>query len=208
MTLPPSLRIRVRNSRAIDLGWLLLFAIVALWVFHRLGAFDFWNQISLADGTTERFARTFGVADHPFHATRAEMLRQSLANGEWLRWVSAHQGGYPVEFYPLGAPAFEVLVWALLLGTLPMMAAHKIAVITILLLPALGYFLLARDDRIPLGVGLLALVFHISARGFWWSGGYWELVDWGLISSSLAMAALVAFLPLSFLALRARSVRW
>ncbi|MEZ4532577.1 MAG: hypothetical protein R2855_16410 [Thermomicrobiales bacterium] len=33
--------------------------------------------------------------------------------------------------------------------------------------------MLAREDRIPLGVGVLALVFHISVRGYWWSGGYW-----------------------------------
>ncbi|MEZ4530601.1 MAG: hypothetical protein R2855_06175 [Thermomicrobiales bacterium] len=204
----PSPRIRFRRSRAIDAFWLVFLAILALWVFHRLGAFDLWNQIPLPDGTTERFVRTFGAADHPFHATRAELLRRSLASGEVMRWVSAHQGGYPVEFYPLGAPAFEVLIWAAMLGALPMMAAHKLAVIVIFLLPALGYLLLAREDRIPLGVGVLALVFHISVRGFWWSGGYWELVDWGLVSSSLAMTALLAFLPISFHAVRARSIRW
>ena len=136
MNLPPSLRIRMRVSRAIALGWLLLFGVIALWVFHRLGAFDLWNTITLPDGTTERIVKTFGAADHPFHATRAELLRRSLADGDLLRWVSAHQGGYPVEFYPIGAAGFEVLVWALLLGPLPMMAVHKIAVIVIFLRPA------------------------------------------------------------------------
>ena len=102
MTPSPSHKIRMRKSRAIGLGWLVLFAGIALWVCYRLGAFDLWNQIPLPDGTTERFERTFGAADHPFHATRAELLRRSLADGELLRWVSAHQGGYPVEFYPLG----------------------------------------------------------------------------------------------------------
>lgn len=208
MTPPAERRIRIVTARWIDLGWVVLFGAIALWVFHRLGAFDLWRQISLPDGTTVRVVRTFGAVDHPFHASRAELLRRSLGDGELLRWVSAHQGGYPVEFYPLGTPAFEVVIWALLLGTLPMMAAHKIAVITIFLLPALGYFLLAREDQIPLGVGLLALVFHISARGFWWSGGFMELVEWGLVSSSLAMATLVAFLPLSFHAVQKRSVRW
>ncbi len=208
MSAHPSRRIRIRDTRVIDLGWLLLFVVVALWIFHRLGAFDLWTTISLPDGTTARFVKTFGTADHPFHATRAEMLRRSLADGELLRWVSAHQGGYPAEFYPFGAAGFELLIWSLLLGTLPMMAAHKIAVIVIFLLPAVGFMLLSREDRIPLGVGLLALVFHISVRGNWWSGGYWELVDWGLVSSSLAMAALVAFLPISFHAIRDRSIRW
>ena len=208
MKVPPNLWIRIRSSRTIELGWLLIFGVIAIWVFHRLGAFDLWNTFALPDGTSDRFVKTFGAADHPFHATRAEMLRRSLASGDFLRWVAAHQGGYPVEFYPLGTAGFEVLIWALLMGTLPMMAAHKIAVIVIFLLPALGFMLLSREDRIPLGVGLLALVFHLSARGYWWSGGYWELVDWGLVSSSLAMVSLVAFLPISFHALRARSLRW
>jgi hypothetical protein len=208
MSAPPKFVIRVRIGRAIDTGWIILFFVIAIWIFRRLGGFDLWSQLPLPDGTSDRFPFTFGGVDHPFHATRAELLLRSLSDFDLLRWISAHQGGYPVEFYPLGAPAFEVLIWLLTLGTLPMMAVHKIAVIIIFLLPALGFFLLARADRIPLGVGLLALVFHICVRGYWWSGGYWELVDWGLVSSSLAMAALVAFLALSFLTFQTRSVRW
>lgn len=198
----------LRSSRAISAGWLLLLGLLALWVFHRLGGFDLWTTVTLPDGTVERVVNTFAAVDHPFHATRAELLRRSLADGEILRWISAHQGGYPVEFYPLGAPAFELVVWAVMLGTLPMIAAHKVAVIAIFLLPAVGFLLLAREDRLPLGVGLLALVFHVCVRGFWWSGGYWELVDWGLVSSSLALATLIAFMPLAFHAVRAQSARW
>ncbi|MEZ4532576.1 MAG: hypothetical protein R2855_16405 [Thermomicrobiales bacterium] len=56
------------------LFWLVFLAILALWVFHRLGAFDLWNQIPLPDGTTERFVRTFGAADHPFHATKGRAV--------------------------------------------------------------------------------------------------------------------------------------
>ncbi|MCA9858733.1 MAG: hypothetical protein KC438_03385 [Thermomicrobiales bacterium] len=208
MRAEPGGRERRRAGIFLDLAWIAGFAVVAVWVFHRLGAFDLWQTITLPDGTSERLVKTFGAVDHPFHAGRAELLRRSLADGEILRWVAAHQGGYPVEFYPLGAAAFEVLIWASTLGLLPVMAAHKVAVIVIFLLPVAGYFLLARADRIPLGVGLLALAFHLSARGWWWSGGYYELVDWGLVSSSLAMATLLLFVPVSFLALRQQSIRW
>lgn len=201
-------RSRLSGDRAIDAGWGLVLLLISLWVFHRLGAFDLWTVVSRPDGTTARIVKTFGGVDHPFHATRADLLRRSLLDGDLLRWISAHQGGYPVEFYPLGAPAFEVAIWALLLGSLPMMAAHKIAIIVIFLLPAAGFLLLARIDKLPLGVGVLALAFHLSARGWWWSGGYMELVDWGLVSSFLAMTAVLLFLPVSFRAIRTRSARW
>lgn len=199
---------RLRSDRAIDAGWVLVLLLLSLWVFHRLGAFDLWSTVARADGTTARIVKTFGGVDHPFHATRADQMRRALLDGELLRWISAHQGGYPVEFYPLGAPAFEVAIWAILLGTLPLMAAHKIAIIVIFLLPAAGFLLLARLDKLPLGVGVLALALHLSARGWWWSGGYMELVDWGLVSSFLAMAAALLFLPVAFRAIKTRSVRW
>ena len=186
------------GHRTIDAAWLLVLAVISLWVFQRLGGFDLWSTVTRPDGSIERIAKTFGGVDHPFHATRADLLRRSMLDGQLLRWVSPHQGGYPVEFYPLGAPAFEVVIWALLLGTLPMMAAHKIAIIVIFLLPAAGFLLLSRLDKLPLGVGVLALVFHLSARGWWWSGGYMELVDWGLVSSFLAMTAVLLFLPVAF----------
>ena len=208
MSEDPNPSTRTRTVRRIDLAWVGALGLVAVWVFHRLGAFDLWTTVSTGNGLSERVVNTFAAVDHPFHASRAELLRRSIVDGDLLRWVSAHQGGYPVEFYPLGAPAFEVLIWALLLGSVPMMAAHKIAVIAIFLLPAAGYFLLARSDRISLGVGLLALVFHISASGWWWSGGYTELVEWGLVSSSLAMATLLLLAAAVQLAFSERSVRW
>jgi len=208
MNRPSKPRIRYPTGRGIDAAWVVVLALIALWVAHRLGAFDLWSTITRPDGSSVRIPRTFGAIDHPFHATRADLLRRALLDGELLRWISAHQGGYPVEFYPLGAPAFEVLVWAAMLGTLPVMAAHKIAVIVIFLLPAAGFLLLARLDHLSLGVGVLALVFHVSVRGWWWSGGYMELVEWGLVSSFLAMTAVLLFLPVSFRAIRTRSFRW
>ncbi len=208
MSAPPERQPWWREQRAIDAAWVLVLGSIALWVFHRLGGFDLWSTVVRPDGTTERIVKTFGAVDHPFHATRADLLRRALLDGDLLRWISPHQGGYPVEFYPLGAPAFEVGIWALLLGTLPMMAVHKIAIIVIFLLPAAGFLLLARLDKLPLGVGILALAFHLSASGWWWSGGYMELVGWGLVSSFLAMVAVVLFLPVAYRALRDRSVRW
>src|SRR5262245_15087952 len=109
-------RVRLRVSTAVDLAWLVVLFCLAFWVFDRLGGFDLWSTVAGPDGTTERIVNTFGATDHPFHATRAELLLRSLRDLQPLRWISAHQGGYPVEFYPLGAPGFEVLIWALLLG--------------------------------------------------------------------------------------------
>ena len=102
MTSDRNWRARLRAGRTIDVAWLLVLAIVSLWVFHRLGGFDLWATVTRPDGSTERIVKTFGGVDHPFHATRADLLRRSLQDGQLLRWISAHQGGYPVEFYPLG----------------------------------------------------------------------------------------------------------
>lgn len=188
--------------------WLLILAGIAAWVAYRLGAFDLYGTVESPEGSVERFVVTFGAVDHPFHATRADLFRRSLLDGDLLRWISAHQGGYPVEFYPLGAPAFETAVWALLLGSVPMAAAHKIAVIVIFLLPVVGFLLLAQFDGLSLGVGVVALAFHVSVRGWWWSGGYMELVEWGLVSSVLAAAAALIFMPCAIRAVRRRSLRW
>ena len=208
MNRPAGSRLGVPRSRGVDLCWFAVLAIIAVWVFHRLGGFDLWSTVGRANGATARIVKTFGGVDHPFHATRADLLRRALLDGDLLRWISAHQGGYAVEFYPLGAPAFEVAVWAAMFGLLPMMAAHKIAVIVIFLLPAAGFLLLARGDRLSLGVGVLALAFHIAVAGWWWSGGYMELVEWGLVSSALATTLVLLFLPISFRAIRQRSLRW
>jgi hypothetical protein len=179
-------------SRAV---WLLGFAVFIGWIAWRLGAFDLWATVISVDGSTVRIPNTFATVDHPFHASRAETLRRSLGDGQLLRWVGSHQGGYPVEFYPLGAAWLEVIVWGMALGSLPMMAIHKLVVIGTFVLPALGFCALARGDRLSWGIGLLALVMHVSVRGWWWSGGYMELIEWGLLTNvaSAAMLPLVIF---------------
>jgi len=173
--------------------WLLLFVAFALWTAWRLGAFDLWAIVTTPAGDSVRFPNTFATVDHPFHATRAETLRRSLGDGDILRWIGNHQGGYPVEFYPLGAAWMEVIVWALALGSLPVMAIHKLVVIAVYLLPVAGFAALARYGRVPWSVPLLAIVMHICVRGWWWSGGYMELIEWGLLTN----VASAALLPLA-----------
>ena len=122
-----------------DIFWLAIFLVFAVWTIWRLGGFDLWATLTLPDGSSIRFPNTFATVDHPFHATRAETLRRSLSDGHLLRWIGNHQGGYPVEFYPLGAAWMEVLVWGLTLGFWPIMAVHKLVVIGTLLLPVAGF---------------------------------------------------------------------
>ncbi|MDP9365000.1 MAG: YfhO family protein [Chloroflexota bacterium] len=173
-----------------DLVWAALMALLAVWVALRLGLFDSWGTVPFDDGTV-RLPNGFAGVDHPFHATRAETLRRALADGELLRWVGHHQGGYPVEFYPLGVAWLEVGLWALLLGALPMVAVHKLAVGLIFLLPGLAFSLLARRDGWPLGVAAVAFAAHVAVPGDWEHGGYTELVQWGLVTNVAAATALL-----------------
>lgn len=186
-----------RLTAARRLIWCVAFAVLGAWVANRLGAFDLSATIVRADGEPVSLPNTFATVDHPFHAARAEILRRSLADGEMLRWIGSHQGGYPVEFYPLGAAALEVALWALLLGTLPMLAIHKVAVILVFLAPLLGFYLLAREERAPIGVAFLALSIHVAVRGWWWSGGSMELIEWGLLTNVAAMTIMPAALALA-----------
>ena len=92
----------------------------------------------MPDGTSRRVPAALGLVDHPFHAVRGEVLRRALASGHLLDWISNHQGGYPVEFYPLGVAALDVAAWGLALGSLPMMIIHKFVVIAIFIAPLLA----------------------------------------------------------------------
>ncbi len=171
--------------------WWALICLLALGVAYRVGAFHLWDTVAGPDGRRVRLPDTFAAVDHPFHVARAEALRRALADGHPLRWIGHHQGGYPAEFYPLGVAWVEVGVWALLLGTLPIAAVHKLVVVLLFLLPGLGYTLMARRDRRPVGVGLAALAAHVAVPGAWWQGGYMELIDWGLVTNVAAAIALL-----------------
>lgn len=175
--------------------WGIILLLLDGWVAVRMGIFDLTARVTL-DGQTIDVLNTFATVDHPFHATRAATLLRSLQDGEILRWVGHHQGGYPVEFYPLGVAWLDVLIWAVSLGSISILAAHKIAVILVFMLPSLSFWLLARGDRIHPSVAVLASAIHFSVPGHWLNGGYEELVGWGLVTNvagaSLALVASVA----------------
>jgi len=178
------------SYRLSDRIWLALMALLAAWVAVRIDLLHLWATVKL-DGTGVHLPDTFAGVDHPFHATRAETLRQSLAAGHLLRWIGDHQGGYPVEFYPLGVAWLEVGVWAVLLGTVPIIAVHKLVVGVIFLLPGVAFALMARRDRWPLSLALTAFAAHLVIPGNWWHGGYTELVQWGLVTNVAASVALL-----------------
>lgn len=168
--------------------------LLALWVIWKFGGFNLMETVVL-DGRSQSVVNTFATVDHPFHAVRGETLLQSLRDGEILRWVAHHQGGYPVEFYPLGIPWLDVGLWALLLGQFPIIAVHKLTVLVIFVLPALGFWWLARGDRLNPFVPVFALAIQVSTPGLWTHGGLIELVEWGLVAN--VGGATLAFLALA-----------
>lgn len=195
------------GSRSV-VGWVWVAAFIALAVFvgWRLGLTDLWRTVPTPEGPV-RLPNGFAGVDHPFHTVRAELLRRELAEGRILRWVGQHQGGYPVEFYPLGAAWLDLGVWALGFGALPMTIAHKFAVAAVFLLPGAAWVLLARRDGWQAGVAFLALATHVAVPGAWWHGGYTELVQWGLVTNVAgAVCALFMLLWLTAFLDRGRRV--
>lgn len=181
--------------------WALIFVILAIYVVVRMGIWPFWVTVQGPNGSVT-IPTTFATVDHPFHVARADTLWRSLGDGQLLRWVGQHQGGYPVEFYPLGEAWLEVVVRAASLGSLPAEAAHSIAIALILLAPGVGFLLLGRQDCAPPAVALLALALHLSLPGGWYSGGYTELVQWGLVTNVAGATAAFIVLPALVLYLR------
>ncbi len=180
-----------RISRQTAVAAFVLLALCA-WVIWHFGGVDLFKTVSY-DGRRESIVDTFASIDHPFHATRAATLLDSLRQGEPLRWVANHQGGYPAEFYPLGVAWFEAVLWGVFLGTLPILAIHKLVVLLIFVLPALGFWIMARGDRLNPWLPVLATAIHVSIPGLWTHGGYEELVQWGLVTNVAgAVLALIA----------------
>ena len=192
----PPVRAPIRFTRLAAVGVAVLF-MLATWAVWKFGGFDLTATID-GNGGRQTVANTFATVDHPFHATRADSLLNSLQDGQLLRWLGHHQGGYPVEFYPLGIPWLDVGLWALLLGTVPVVAVHKLAVLVVFVLPAVGFWLLARGDRLNPLVPVLALAIHVSTPGLWHTGGMIELIEWGLIAN--VGGATLAFIALAALA--------
>src|SRR5690606_14651185 len=46
-------------------------------------------------------------------------------------------------------------------------------------------------------VAFLALSIHVAVRGWWWSGGPMELIEWGLLTNVAAMTIMPAALALA-----------
>jgi hypothetical protein len=175
--------------------WGIVMILLCGWVALRMGILDLSNTVVI-DGQRVDVLNTFGTVDHPFHSTRGSTLLESLKDGDILRWIGHHQGGYPVEFYPLGIAWLDVAIWAVSLGAIPILAAHKVAIILVFLLPAWSFWLLARGDRLHPSVAVLAAAVHFAVPGHWLNGGYEELVGWGLVTNvaggSLALLATVS----------------
>ncbi|HET7093226.1 MAG TPA: hypothetical protein VFI22_07110, partial [Thermomicrobiales bacterium] len=188
---PQPARVAWRRAISRDGLWLGLMAAFALFVSIRLGL---WSPWANAAPGGPLLPNGFATVDHPFHAARAWTLLQTLRDGGILRWIDDLQGGYPVEFYPLGAAWLDAGVWAASLGALPIAAAHSIGVAIVLLAPAVPFALLARRDGLPLVVALLAIVAEVVIPGGRYGGGYTELVQWGLVTNvGAAVALLFAF---------------
>lgn len=175
--------------------WTLLFCGVFAWAASRLGAFTWWTTVRV-DGVLVRLPAAFGRVDHPFHTIRAEQLLDAWRHLDSLRWVYEHQGGYPAEFYPFGAAALDVVGWLLTFGALPMAIVHKLVVIAVFFAPALGFGLLSRRAGLSTGAAFVATAAQLAVRGWWWSGGSYELIEWGMITNVAAATALVIALPL------------
>jgi hypothetical protein len=174
--------------------WGVAFALVALYAALRMGGAALTAEVVTSGGTT-RLANTFASVDHPFHVARAGILWRELASGNLLRWIGQHQGGYPVEFYPLGEAWLEVVVRGLSFGSLPAESSHTLAIIVLFLAPGAAFAAMASEDGWSPAVGLTAFVLHISLPGGWYHGGYTELVQWGLVTNVAGAVAALCMLP-------------
>jgi len=164
------------------------------WGFaYKLGATHWYTAypLVLPDGRTIRLPDTFTSIDHPFHIAKERATVDALRAGHLPAWFSGQQGGFPAEFYPTGGDVIVALLYFLAFGAIPLAVVHKLVVIGVLLLPPLAYWALARRERLPLSVAVLATLLHLFVRGNWLAGGSREAVDYGLWPDTLA-----SYLPL------------
>lgn len=168
-----------KAERYLAYGWGIALLGLCLYALRKIGGLDL--TITLDSGRS--IPNVYATVDHPFHAARAAAVLDALKQGELVRWMGSHQGGYPVEFYPLGVAWLDVGVWSLLFGQFPIMAVHKLVVGLIFVLPALAYWSLVRADKVHPSAAFLAMSIHLAVPGYWLSGGYEELVGWGLVTN-------------------------
>jgi hypothetical protein len=164
-----------------------LFALV-IGVSIHLGALDWFTdaRISNADGSTERLPNTFASIDHPFHLAKERAVLDALRGGEFPRWITNHQAGYPSEFYPLGADLIVAAGWAVGFGLVPLEIVHKLVIIAVLFIPVACYWVIARRDRWPASVAVAASLLHLFVPGGWLGGGPDELLRMGMWPNVLA----------------------
>jgi hypothetical protein len=176
-------------------GWLwtvVLLGLLGGFAF-KLGATHWYTAypLTLPDGRTIRLPDTFTSIDHPFHIAKERATVDALRAGHLPAWFSNHQGGFPAEFYPTGGDVIVAFLYLLAFSTIPLAVVHKLVVIGVLLLPPLVYWAIARRERLPLSVAVLAALLHLFVRGNWLAGGSREAVDYGLWPDTLA-----SYLPL------------
>jgi hypothetical protein len=198
--------VTLRTQRNLRIAfWIVLFATFGCYAAVRMQAFTLSAPVSLPTGVAW-LPNTFATVDHPFHVARAATLWHELQQGHILRWIGQHQGGYPVEFYPLGEAWLEVTVRAASFGQLGPEGAHTLAVVILFLLPGAGFLALSRFDGLSPVVAVLALALQLALPGGWYHGGYTELVQWGLVTN--VAGATAAFLLLPALLWFCQSGRW
>jgi len=176
-------------------GWLWTLVLLGLLggFAYKIGATHWYTDypLVLPDGRAIRLPDTFTSIDHPFHIAKERATVDALRAGHLPAWFSNQQGGFPAEFYPTGGDVIVAFVYLLAFGTIPLAVVHKLTVIGVLLLPPLAYWALARRERLPLSVAVLATLLHLFVRGNWLAGGSREAVDYGLWPDTLA-----SYLPL------------
>lgn len=174
--------------------WALAFAALAALVVDRFDLLTVWKTVALPDGSSARLPNSWYTVDHPFHISRAHGLLEMVRDGSILRWFGEHQGGYPAEFYPTGAAWIDVALCALTFGQLPIGVVHKLMIAVVVLAPSMFYLWWTVRDRISPGVALLAGAGHVVIAGEWWSGGWTEIVLWGLVTNVAAQTAILGSL--------------
>jgi hypothetical protein len=182
--------------------------VLILWAWHRLGFFTMSRLVPTGDGRVVRAPNGLATVDHPFHAERLHVLLQALQDGYFPRWIFSHQGGYPAEFYPLGGAFVDLGVWLLTFGQMSVPMVHTWAVAAVLALPAVGFFAIARMAHLNPWLPVVVTAGHLCVRGWWWSGGSMELIEWGLITNVLAAMLVFLSLPAIAVIVDRGSRRW
>jgi hypothetical protein len=162
--------------------WTTLLVILLAGTAYKLGALDWYTDypLPLADGTQVRLPNTYASIDHPFHIAKEQATVDALKAWRIPAWFSDHQGGFPAEFYPTGGDLLVALTYLLAFEQIPLPVVHKLVVIAVFLLPAVAYWAIARREKLPLSVALLATLLHLFVRGNWLAGGSREIIDFGL----------------------------